>query len=208
MASAERRPSLKLPGVFPALALLALAGGCAHINYDPVPTDSPMPVLKLVPCQGRLPLNARCLALVRANQWFSGTGLVVEKKERYRIIVPPGQVWFDKGRRNVPPQGESGNGLMNLFGHLKRQEKSLWFSLIAVVLDNDADPRTEDSYDLGAKDATGEILIGTNGKLAMYPNDAKGLFGKDSFYRNNSGQIWVIMERCGTVCDAEPMRPE
>ena len=63
------------------LLALGLLGGCAQVSYDRVHLDSPMPfeARDLAPCQGVLTEGASCVALVRADQWFTDTGLDVAK---------------------------------------------------------------------------------------------------------------------------------
>ncbi|MFH1870252.1 MAG: hypothetical protein ABIK82_23625 [Pseudomonadota bacterium] len=199
-----------MESISPSLRSLAFAlaigmlGGCAQITYDRVPMDAPRPSAteSLSNCGGELPVSGRCLALVRASQWFSETGLQVATGERYRISVPAGQAWFDADRRNVPPKGEKGSWLMNRFAHLKRQECSDWFSLIAVVRDKSGEP-IGTAFDVSGAHINGEIAIDAKGSLAMYPNDAESTNEvRDYFYQNNHGQAWVVITRCGPSCDS------
>lgn len=188
------------------LLALGLLGGCAQVSYDRVHLDSPMPfeARDLVPCQGVLKGGASCLAMVRADQWFTDTGLTVGAGERYRISVPACQFWYDKDRLNVPPKGEAGSGLMNLFTGLKRHDTE-WFSLMATVLDSSGEP-VEPVFDLGRSEADVVIMPKSAGKLAMYPNDARSTNGdQDYFYRNNHGQAWVMVTHCGPSCP--PLSP-
>lgn len=198
MASSSRRRQ----GAVLLLAL-GLLGGCAQVSYDRVPLDSPMPfeAKDLAACQGILTEGASCVALVRADQWSSDTGLDVAKGEYYRITVPPGQFWFDADRLNLPPKGEKGSWLMNRVAHLKRQSNSDWFSLIAVVREASG-VATCKAFDLGSESFRhGQIAIEDAGKLALYPNDAESTIAvRDYFYRNNHGQVWTVITRCDRTC--------
>jgi len=192
------------------LFALGLLAGCAQVSYERVHLDSPRPKATkgVPPCSGSLKENATCLALVRANQWFSDTGLTVATGERYRISVPACQFWYDEGRLNVPPAGEAGNGLMNLFSNLKRHRESDWFSLIAAVLSSSGEP-LEPVVDLGRGGADGVIAPMANGKLVMYPNDARSTNeDQEYFYRNNHGQVWVMVTRCAQSCPSVVPRLE
>lgn len=195
--------NILLPAV---LVVAATLTGCAAVRYEPTSYDSPKPVGAGVPgCLSAGALAApgdECLALVRADQWWSDTGVTVKKQAAYRLTVPPHQVWFDKGRVNVPPNGECGNGIMTLFEHYKRQEGGLWFSLIAAVVEpgSGLDRREYQRVDIGAAskkeckecDSVVIFVAQEDGALSLYPNDAKGPASHPTFfYENNSGQIWV-----------------
>lgn len=187
------------------LLVAATLTGCAAVRYEPTSYDSPKPVLKDVPgClpAGSLAPGGECLALVRADQWWSDTGVSVKKGVTYRLTVPPHQVWFDKGIVNKPPHGDPGNRLMNLFARYKRHEGGLWFSLIAAVVEpgSGLDRREYQSVDIGAashKDCDSVIFVAQeDGALSLYPNDARGPATHPAFfYENNSGQIWVRVRR-------------
>ncbi|MES2685294.1 MAG: hypothetical protein V4706_00650 [Pseudomonadota bacterium] len=182
------------------VAVSAALSGCAAIRYEPTSYDSPKPPLKDMPgCLSKGAPNPgdECLALVRADQWWSVTGVKVQKDAAYRLTIPPHQVWFDKGRTNTPPYGEVGNSAMKLFDRYKRQE-GLWFSLIAAVVEpgSNLDRKELQSVDIGSaanKDCKSVIFIASEkGDLTLYPNDARGPDGHSTyFYENNSGQIWV-----------------
>lgn len=184
------------------LVIAATLTGCAAVRYEPTSYDSPRPVEAGVPgCLSAGALAApgdECLALVRADQWWSDTGVSVKKRAAYRLTVPPHQVWFDKGIVNKPPHGDPGNRLMNLFARYKRHEEGLWFSLIAAVVEHGSglDRREYQSVDIGAaskKECDSVIFVAKeDGALSLYPNDAKGPASHPTFfYENNSGQIWV-----------------
>lgn len=194
--------NISLPTVLVVAAALA---GCAAVRHEPISHDSPKPVLPGMPgCLSTGALAApgdECLALVRADQWWSDTGVSVKKGAAYRLTVPPHQVWFDKGIVNQPPRGDPGSRLMNLFARYKRNEEGLWFSLIAAVVEpgSGLDRQEHQSVDIGAAikkeyAACGSVifLVKENGALSLYPNDAKGPASHPAFfYENNSGQIWV-----------------
>lgn len=205
MASSNRRRQRAL-----VLLALGLIAGCAQVTYERVHLDTPRPraTKGVPPCSGTLQENATCLALVRASQWFSETGLTVATGERYRISVPACQFWYDEGRLNVPPTGEAGSGLMNLFAKLKRHGESDWFSLIAAVLSPSGEP-VEPVFDLGLSGADGVITPMAEGKLVMYPNDARSTNeDREYFYRNNHGQVWVMVTRCGPSCPSIAPTPD
>src|SRR6185369_10869861 len=185
---------LPVRGLVAVVTLLALATtivGCASVSYKPVKSDSPRPQTNMPACSGSLVVGQRCLARVQADQLYTSTGLNVKARQTYKVEVPPEQVWYDADRRNVPPKGEPGSFIMNMFKSLKRHRNSDWFTLMAAVT-NPCIPCMEhslsDIYDLSA---TPVIQVQHDGVLAMYPNDAL----PRRFYNNNSGQIWVFIER-------------
>lgn len=194
--------NISLPTV---LVVAATLTGCAAVRYEPTSYDSPKPVAAGVPgCLSKDALAApgdECLALVRADQWWSDTGVTVKKQAAYRLTVPPHQVWFDKGIVNKPPYGDPGSRLMNLFERYKRHEGGLWFSLIAAVVEpgSGLDRREYQRVDIGAankkkcEECDSVIFVAQeDGALSLYPNDAKGPASHPTFfYENNSGQIWV-----------------
>lgn len=190
---------------------LALAG-CAAMKYEPVPYDSVQPVAMPRACRGAaLAGDAACTALVRADQWYSDTGLDVQPGERYCIRIPPGQRWFDAARINIPPFGEDGSALMNIYSKQRRDPDARWFSLIAAVVRKDeagkkplGDEREQlqrASLDrpsdchpaLGGR----QFVANAAGALVLYPNDAIAAtsYDRKHFYRNNSGQVWVTITR-------------
>jgi hypothetical protein len=185
--------------VFLVLVCLQIIG-CASIKYEPVLVDSAVPTLggkplsAQLPCPDSLDAGMSCTAVVRAENWFSDTGLRVRAGESYCIRTPKGQVWFDAGRRNSPPIGDSGSSSMNLFKPLKRHGFP-WFTLMAGVVDFHGN-KMQTSEVLKSSvlrqfkrmDGDGKLEIAEAGALVMYPNDARG---PEYFYANNSGQIWV-----------------
>jgi hypothetical protein len=182
------------------LVSILVLGGCARTGYAPVLQDSARPTTSAPNCGKTLKLKESCLALVRASEWYSATGLVVSPGETYRMSVPENQLWFDKGRPNSPPQGEQGNWLMNRFE--RRHPESLWFALMAAVVSKQDGQNLStsvaiDSYDISTNR---EVKVASAGLLVMYPNDAAWLSReKEIFYHNNSGQIWVFIE-CVAMC--------
>lgn len=185
-----RKFSLFVPRWTCAGSLLALAAGlvgCASVTYDPVLADSPRPATSAPACNGQLGLGATCIARVQADQLFTSSTLQVEPGQAYEVKVAPYQVWYDAGRRNVPPHGEHGSGLMNLFQRLRRHDAP-WFTLMGVV----TDPRVKQSLGC-SQDLSGDgvVHVRHSGVLALYPNDALPRM----FYANNSGQIWVFIKR-------------
>ncbi len=182
-------------------------GGCASMTYDPLLVDSAMPreLVSMQPCTAQLGPGRTCVAQVRAENWYSDTGLRVRPSQSYCIRIPQGQVWFDADRRNSPPVGEAGSVAMNLFKGLRRHD-SPWFTLMAGVVDFQK-PEKQPAQAIKSlslrqferMDGDGLLKVKEAGALVMYPNDASGL---EYFYTNNSGQIWVQIshllpsERC------------
>lgn len=184
--------------LLPALCALALAG-CAAVKYTPTAYDSPKPAGPDQSClTGKLDYRNECLALVRAKDVWSDSGVQVTKGEVYRVTVPPGQSWLDAGRVNVPPQGEPGSPMMNLASKYKRHDTD-WFSLIAAVAGAGTgfDREERDWVDVGRMARTGCTSVTfeaqADGALAFYPNDAKGQpeLDRNQYYENNQGQAWV-----------------
>lgn len=178
-----------------------LLAGCGVTKYEPVAFDSMKPLIPDAPGCLEKPLvrGAQCMTLVRADQWWSDTGIVVQKGEAYLVTVPPGQAWFDKDRVNTPPRGEHGSDFMNFFKETKRCQERPWFSLIGGVV-RPGSPHTEaplQSADLGsAANEKGSAVFRAreDGALVLYPNDAIGPDTHSTlYYENNSGQIWVVV---------------
>jgi hypothetical protein len=176
--------------------------GCAAIKYELISYDSPKPDLPgirgcLADPARRLAPGDECLALVRADQYWSDTGVIVQKGAAYRVTVPPGQAWFDSARINEPPFGEPGSRLMNVYARYLRKTGGAWFSLIGEVVTQDPTVKEGDRVvDIGAAAspncASVVFTAGADGPLALYPNDAKGPDTHPTLhYENNSGQIWV-----------------
>lgn len=182
------------------LASLLPLGGCAAVNYEPVTLDTPPPQVSGTPvnmgphCTAELRAGAACMALVRAQDWYSDTGVRVKEGQAYCIRVPPGQVWFDAQRRNSPPDGEPGSLLMNVFKWLKRHDQP-WFTLMADVAQEGAakDIASWPALQSHSVAQHRKLDVKASGALVLYPNDARNLFSSDDqyFYRNNRGQIWV-----------------
>lgn len=198
----------------PLLALL----GCASITYTPVLVDSPLPAAFRTPHAGNAPCGSKledgqsCVALVRAEDWYSDTGIRVEANQAYCFHVPAGQVWFDAERRNSPPDGEPGNLPMRAM-HWAKRDPEPWFTLMAAVSTSPVPtlrpvvwagppsreftallkPSTPHSL---ARRATAPMTVANPGALVLYPNDAWGPTGRPGlFYENNSGQAWVQVTR-------------
>lgn len=209
------------PRVALSLAGAGLLAGCSLLGPAPLHADSPFPGHLAAEgaafcgtgpsSDGRLPPGERCLALVRAERWHSDTGLAVRAGEHYRIDVPPGQFWFDAGRRSVPPRGEDGSPVMNLFASWKRQPGSRWFALIAATVVPGADgPAEDDPHDTSCRPGQ-PLEVRRDGRLVLYPNDASFPWGRrELFYGNNTGQVWVLLQACGTgaSCAGDAPRQE
>lgn len=181
------------------LLLITLYGsltlvGCVATSYKSVTVDSALPANAetLSRCPLSLEEGQSCMARVQADQWTSPTGIQVKGAgEIYRITVLPNQVWFDADRRNTPPHGEKGSWIMNLS---KKRHDAGFFSLMvdvqpeAASVGETAKPVTEFS--------DFEYTTTGKGKLVLYPNDAIGPPNDPQYYyRNNSGYIWVTIER-------------
>ena len=142
------------------------------------------------------------MALVRADSWYSDTGIRVKPAESYCIRIPRGQVWFDADRPNSPPAGEPGNLLMNLFQWLRRHDLP-WFTLMAGVVGVtqpgiQPSPAIQSLPALQSQNLAQDRRLNatTQGALVLYPNDARGPASRLAyFYGNNSGQIWVQVSR-------------
>ncbi len=128
----------------------------------------------------KLDIGSSCTTIVKATESENIVGLKIVAGEEYTITSAEKQTWHDASRSNMPPCGEPGSFMMNLFAILKKARKSLWFSLIAEIKDE------KKPYDLCEAP---NFLASGNGELILYANDAKG------FYYNNSGEIIVEIRR-------------
>lgn len=188
-----------------ALTLALSLSGCALFpSYKPVTLDSASPIPGDVKRCGQQ-LSGKCIALVRADQWTSKTGVMVKANEAYCVRVLPDQVWFDADRRNTAPRGERGSWIMNR--HIKRHPESDFFSLMINTQLNAVAPGAPGAagalpviamgMDLGASRPGAPYVTPVDGELVLYPNDAMGPAGAQThWYKNNSGQIWVEISRC------------
>jgi len=110
-------------------------------------------------------------------------------------------------------RGDPGSWLMNRFKHWKRHPCSEWFALIAANVrpvksstSQHEFPQYEHHEPQEYKDVSDkepEFKVTRPGRLAFYPNDAIMPLLGDFYYSNNSGQIWVQIERCGTACTGD-----
>jgi hypothetical protein len=207
----------------PALLLAACAfllTGCAAVKHANIPYDNAKPA-GWADCRGATPAKGdACLALVRANQWYSDSHLRVAAGDSYCVTVPPGQKWFDLQRVNHAPDGEPGSGMMNIYASRKRFRDTSalkpgesrsdrartdgWFALIAaVVLPGAANPDDREEVQQSSMGgpgncakSTGKLLnVEKPGELVFYPNDATLPDDKKYFYNNNSGQVWVVITK-------------
>lgn len=182
-----------------ALSLMAISlAGCVAIKYEPVKVDSPAPVdaAEVGKCPPTLEVKKRCIARIQADQWTSWTGIKIAKEgERYWVTVLPDQVWFDKDRRNIPPFGEEGSGIMQLAE--RRHLKVPFFSLMVDVVPDDNEKLTvQNTAVVVAYPKKFPFTAKSLGKLVLYPNDVKGPVSAPAYwYENNSGHIWVTIER-------------
>lgn len=200
--------------LFAALFPFALAG-CAAVSYTPISHDSPKPSGAEPGClTADFAPGVECLALVRASEWWSDTGVKVQEGMVYRVTVPAGQSWMDAARVNEAPHGEPGSATMNLAARYKRHDTA-WFSLIAAV----AGPgmgvdRTElDWVDVGLVVGRGCPSVTFRarhaGTLTLYPNDARGPETHPTlFYDNNKGQVWVRVKWLEKAADPALARCE
>jgi hypothetical protein len=204
------------------IACALLLAACAAIKHTAIPYDNPRP-LGIADCRGAaLAEGDSCLTLVRANQWYSDSHLLLVLGASYCVSVPLGQRWFDLERVNEPPDGEPGSGMMNLYAPSKRFRDTSglrpgetssdrvrmdgWFALIAAVVQpshGNSDDREElqqvsmgGARDCAIASVTGKRLkIEHPGELVFYPNDATLTASKKFFYQNNSGQVWVLITK-------------
>lgn len=191
----------RISHALPALLAMALAvalAGCAAIAYEPVKVDSATPIdaARLGRCPSKLEPGKVCIAQIHANQWVSPTGVrICEPGERYRVTVPPDQVWFDEARRNTPPYGEEGSWIMKLPA---KRHNAPFFSLMVDAVPTDLGKRVTDTA-VVVTDAKRFLFTAKSvGDLVLYPNDAKGPASDPAhWYQNNAGYIWVIIEREG-----------
>jgi hypothetical protein len=187
------------------VALGIASAGCAAVKYETVPYDTPR-VADLRACahpeRGRV---EPCLALVRASEWHSPSGLQVTRGMQYCIEVPEGQRWFDKSLASSPPHGED-HPKLDRFAAMKRVPGQQWFALmVAVAPEKPGRPQTDGKWSPPKETDTAPVAAGAScgqkgwrfqpaqpGELVFFPNDAVSPIGdKRGFYRNNSGQIWV-----------------
>jgi hypothetical protein len=190
--------------------MLGLVSGCVSTKYVAVEADSPAifgkrPTVCQESPDQKLPeltSGQSCMFPVRAAEPLTLIPIAVSKGEIYRIAVPRNQVWYDRGRRNVAPVGEDGSEAMNVFCKYRRHQDAKWFALIAANVSGKEAHFVRHAYwDISKSDV---LTIKENGRLALYPNDAEGVPILGNTYKNNSGQIWVRIERCGTCVSAEP----
>ena len=174
--------------------VLALTG-CGTPRYNEVFIDSSsshVDVSKRCP-ETLLPGAASCVARVEANKSVTSTNINVQPSETYCISVPPNQVWFDKDRRNTPPEGEKGSWIMNLF--TKRHPEVGFFALMVAV--QSADNTTGQTARNVKKSLNFKYTAEGPGELVFYPNDAVSTSWNPYYhYENNSGYIWVTITRC------------
>lgn len=187
------------------IALVIIQASCVSIRYSPIHTDSPPPSSHPLCAELELDSDAKrtlkegkiCVFLIRADQKLTHTTLAIDKGETYRISVPRNQVWYDSSRRNVPPHGEEGSWMMKPFNHWRQRHESQWFALIATnVSRNSGSNEQYESFDVSK---TSELKFTHLGLLAFYPNDAIVPILGSFFYSNNSGQVWVQIERCADI---------
>ena len=172
---------------------LALTG-CGTPRYSEVPVDSSSSHVDASKrCPEALLLGQTCWTRVEANKWVSLTGIHVKQDETYCISVPPNQVWFDKDRRNTPPDGEKGNWLMNLF--TKRHPEFGFFALMVAV--KAADDTNRQTARHVSNPLNFKYMAEGPGELVFYPNDAVSTsWNRTYHYENNFGYIWVTISLC------------
>ena len=185
----------RMSGNIVLLSLVTLMSmGCASIKYEPVRLDAS---IATNPCEAQAATTSdNCsIVLVKASRWETLTGIQVASGEHICVQVPDGQFWFDKDRRNVPPKGEPGNWLMNRFK--KREPDADFFSLIV-----NTKQESNGQLSIGHPVEKTPLYISKHsGELVFYPNDAVGGATDPAFfYKNNAGQIWVVVRRCVGAC--------
>ena len=184
--------------LFILLVGVCFFAGCTAINYKSLPVDSASPTgaeKYTKKCPAKLANKEECVARINADQWATPTGIQVsEANEAYCIELLPNQVWFDAERRNTPPLGEEGSWIMKRFE--KRHPESGYFSLMVAVQPDPLAFKTNGAEAVAGLTKSRYTAIFT-GALVLYPNDAIGPSGNDDyFYKNNSGYVWVKINRC------------
>ncbi|MGZ5135868.1 MAG: hypothetical protein ACXWCG_11995 [Flavitalea sp.] len=182
------------------LFILTILSGCASSSEKeecPKTNIFDTPKTTIPECSqinsNHLAEGTSCIAKVNPKLKKTPVGLTVKSGEEYQVIALP-NYWCDASRKNRPLCGEKGSIIMNVFSWKKRVENSLWFSVIAEVEDIvNGNLERRSQYDLCN---TPKLEISTSGELIMYPNDAEGFFFyRDQFYDNNSGIIWLEIQR-------------
>lgn len=112
------------------------------------------------------------------ERWFH-TGFHLEKDARYRITVPPGQVWTDWFVKNGP-EGST-TFLQKFFRHRlrfppARDPRAEFFTLIGTIGES-----LEHAFLIGAGPC--ELTAPISGELVCFPNDLW------SAYWNNEGSM-------------------
>ncbi|UJB30485.1 hypothetical protein [Chromobacterium sp. Beijing] len=177
--------------------VMPLVAGCASSQEKLRVRDAPLPLAEVkeaLPCRhpsfqralGKLKPGCACWFIVQAGVSFdttgNGTGLLLEKEERYRVDVFPKQFWYDKTRQVPAPQGDTGGGVTKYLGWTKHHSELCWFALMA----------TGDRGGSGKPVYIGQLsseISDLSGELRFYVNDTK------SFYGNNQGRILIKISR-------------
>lgn len=210
---------LRLSGM---VGLLGISlSGCVALTYDLQSFDSPRPEgnpwdQTLTCIDQPAGTHVEHLALVRADQWHSATGVQVLAQHTYRICLPDArQTWFDAERVNKPLCGEDGSWIMRLYNSRRRNPDAKWFSVQATVLAPDKRPNvarkemTEKPVDLCVEGMPSMAYFTptASGELALFPNDAIGSAERPAyFYENNAGQVWLAITLCQGSCLEEAAR--
>lgn len=130
----------------------------------------------------RLAVGASCVASIKAEISENTVGLHLQRSEEYIVTVAGDQVWHDGSYDHIPPEGGSGNLLMNLFAFLKKHRDAEWFALIGEI-------KGANKCHLHDLSKSSNLLAEEDGLLILYANDARG------FYWNNRGKVAAIISR-------------
>lgn len=183
---ALRKMSSKMRQFLIASAVWVMAGELAWSGNDYLNPAAIVSPQKEVLCSQvddhRLAIGASCVASIKADISENAVGLHLQGGNEYIVSVDGEQAWYDASHKHIPPQGDSGTLLMNLFALLKKNREADWFALIAEI-------KGTNKCHLHDLSKSSNLLAEEDGLLILYANDARG------FYWNNRGKVTVIISR-------------
>lgn len=177
-----RRPTVAL--------MLSLLAACSTVSFK-VPAD----VQSTPDCEEGVRLEAAqiCKFRVDADKACALLNIDAHKGDRYKIEVPPGQLWEDWTRpESSPAAGEAGSWFMNLFRLLRRMPEEPWMVLgmstsTCVVHSAKGALCTSTHTRVGS---TSTVLdVDEPVKISFFANDVPFLNW------NNRGSVWVTVTR-------------